>query len=289
MQNITNLVFEGGGVKGIAYAGVLDVLEQNGFLTQIKAVAGTSAGAITACLLSVGYNAADIKKLVGQVDFGSFADHENLLKKYKYYGMHPGDTFLDWLKQQIAAKGLSENATFADFHNAQCHDLRVYACDINARQLQEFSLAQTPTVIVAEAIRASMSIPLYFNAWQFPGGNPNDHLYVDGGMVYNYPIYAFSTDDEMNLATLGFRLEDTKSVRHPVQFGYGDWTAYVKNTFETLMEAQSIVYKRDPDQQKCTAVINDLGISATDFDITADQKQALFEEGVKAMQAWLAR
>ena len=110
MQEITNLVFEGGGVKGIAYAGAIQVLEQQGMLSKIQGVAGTSAGAITACLLSLRYSAADIKVLIGQVDFGTFADHENLLKKIHYYGLHPGDTFLDWLKKQIVAKGLPEDA-----------------------------------------------------------------------------------------------------------------------------------------------------------------------------------
>ena len=37
----TNLVFEGGGVKGVAYGGVLEVLDQQGILNQIQNVAGT--------------------------------------------------------------------------------------------------------------------------------------------------------------------------------------------------------------------------------------------------------
>ena len=41
-----NLVFEGGGVKGIAYAGAMKVLEKKGILKNIVRVGGTSAGAI---------------------------------------------------------------------------------------------------------------------------------------------------------------------------------------------------------------------------------------------------
>jgi NTE family protein len=282
------LVFEGGGVKGIAYAGALQVFEQKGILPQIKGVAGTSAGAITACLLSLRYSAAEIKTQVDQVDFGAFADHENIFKKLHYYGLHPGDTFLDWLKQQIKGKGLSEDATFTDFQNAGCLTLKVYACDINARQVQEFSLNETPNVIVAEAVRASMSIPLYFNAWQFPSGVPNNHLFVDGGMVYNYPLFAFSNGQDINWEVLGFRLEDVHALRHPVEFGYGEWLKYVKNTFETLMEAQTFIYQRDPEQRQRSLVIDDLGISSTDFDITDAQKTALFDSGVAAATAWLA-
>ncbi|XP_019626164.1 PREDICTED: uncharacterized protein LOC109471315 [Branchiostoma belcheri] len=49
-----NLVFEGGGAKGIAYIGVCKVLEDAGILPQITRFAGTSAGAITAALLAIG-------------------------------------------------------------------------------------------------------------------------------------------------------------------------------------------------------------------------------------------
>ena len=39
-----NLVFEGGGVKGIAYVGAMEVLDKEGILNNIERVAGTSAG-----------------------------------------------------------------------------------------------------------------------------------------------------------------------------------------------------------------------------------------------------
>ena len=53
-----NLVFEGGGVKGIAYIGAMQVLEEKGILTSVQRVGGTSAGAINATLLALGYSNA---------------------------------------------------------------------------------------------------------------------------------------------------------------------------------------------------------------------------------------
>ncbi len=47
MSQFRNLVFEGGGVKGIAYAGAIGVLEDKEILPDIRRVAGTSAGAIS--------------------------------------------------------------------------------------------------------------------------------------------------------------------------------------------------------------------------------------------------
>ena len=48
---IENIVLEGGGVKGLAYGGVLDVMKEYNILPKIKRVAGSSVGAIAAMIL----------------------------------------------------------------------------------------------------------------------------------------------------------------------------------------------------------------------------------------------
>ena len=67
-----NLVFEGGGVKGVAYGGVFEVLEQRQITPRIEAVAGTSAGAITATMMSLNYSAAEFLKIMTTLDFEKF-------------------------------------------------------------------------------------------------------------------------------------------------------------------------------------------------------------------------
>lgn len=286
---LTNLVFEGGGAKGIAYAGAIAVLESKGILPHIERVAGTSAGAIIACLLSLHYRASDIATIVSSMDFSAFEDTEHLLKKLHYYGLHPGYDFLNWLQQQITAAPLKldQNATFADFRKAGCRDLHVFACDLYTQSLTEFSYRQTPDVTVAEAVRASISIPLFFNAWKFSNGKPNDHLYIDGGAVYNYPITAFDQSGASNPATLGFRLEDVNGQRTENAIGYGNWLPYVKALFETLIHAQNIHTLRDPAVSQRSVVINDFGVKATDFSLEESVKQKLIASGKAATEAHL--
>ncbi|MEM9919324.1 MAG: patatin-like phospholipase family protein [Bacteroidota bacterium] len=290
-KTIKNLVLEGGGVKGVAYAGALKVLEDQNIMASVERVAGTSAGAITACLVSLRYSADDISSTIKGMNLGSFDDKENIIKKIHYYGLHPGNTFLNWIKGQIAnaGHGFGENATFEDFKNAGCRDLRVFSCDICTHTVQEFSFKATPKVVVAEAVRASMSIPLYFNAWKFTNDNPTDHLYVDGGMVYNYPITAFSDVDPDQVETLGLRLEDVNNKREISKFGYGHWGEYVKNTFETLMAGQTIDFHRNEDQVAITIIIDDLGVKATDFDISDETKNNLVTSGETATKNYLAK
>jgi NTE family protein len=68
-----DLVFEGGGVKGIALAGAFAELEAPGFRPQC--VAGSSAGAITPALVAAGYSGSELERTVTQdMHFPSFED-----------------------------------------------------------------------------------------------------------------------------------------------------------------------------------------------------------------------
>lgn len=291
MMEVKNLVFKGGGVLGIAYAGAIEVLEQHNILQGVLRVAGTSAGAITATLVSLNYSSAQIKDIVNQTNFKSFEDGEiviDALHVMSKYGLYKGDVFLSWMKGLIAKAGLNENATFNDFKNKGCKELHVFASDLNTQGLREFSAETTPNVIVAEAVRASMSIPLFFEAWEFPNNNPDNHVYVDGGMIYNYPLTIFDTNDIQNQNTLGLFLSNLSGIQSANDLSTGHFVKYIRSLVQTMLEAQVINFQHDPDEEKRSVIIDNLGISPTDFDLTDDQKQALFNSGKTYTQKFLA-
>ena len=64
-----NLVFEGGGVKGIAYVGAMDVLKDRGVLKGIERIGGTSAGAINATLFALGFSNSEQNKILSKLNF----------------------------------------------------------------------------------------------------------------------------------------------------------------------------------------------------------------------------
>src|SRR4051794_11382973 len=106
-----DLVFEGGGVKGIGLAGAFAALEQRGFTP--KSVAGTSAGAITAALVAAGYSSKELDEIVLDLPFASFKD-ESFLDKLpggkaasvlKDLGIYEGKVFQEWIAEKLAAKG----------------------------------------------------------------------------------------------------------------------------------------------------------------------------------------
>jgi NTE family protein len=289
MTTIKNLAFKGGGVLGIAYAGAIKVLENNGLLAPIEKVAGTSAGAITAALVCLNYTADEITGIVNATSFKSFEDKKDVLRIATRYGIYQGNTLLTWIEGTITQKGFSADATFADFKNKGCKDLHVFSSDLNTQSLKHFSFETTPNVVVAQAIRASMSIPMFFEAWQFPNNNPDNHIYVDGGLIYNYPLTIFDTNGEPNAETLGFYLSDLQNAAPTNDnLSYDHVFEYIKILFETLMDSQDVDFDEDSEQAKRTVMIDDLGISATDFDLTQDQETALYNSGFKYTTNYLA-
>ena len=86
-----NLVFEGAGIRGIAYSGAIRQLEERNILQGIQRVGGTSAGAITALLLSIGYTSHEISDIINSTSFKKFNDGKffffgGINRFKKYYG-----------------------------------------------------------------------------------------------------------------------------------------------------------------------------------------------------------
>ena len=120
-------VFEGGGVKGIAFAGAIAAAERDAGVQEWVNLAGTSAGSIVAGLLVAGYDSAGIQKLLADATYARFADCGpggkwvgglwNAVARLR--GLAPGRYFLEWMGEQLAASPLAHELgktelTFAD-------------------------------------------------------------------------------------------------------------------------------------------------------------------------------
>ena len=114
-----NLVFEGGGVKGIAYLGALDVLNDKGILAHIQRIGGTSAGAINAILLGLGFTPKETKDILWGLDFNEFMDDSwgvvrDTDRLIGEFGWYKGDYFRKWIAKLIKEKTGNSESTFAD-------------------------------------------------------------------------------------------------------------------------------------------------------------------------------
>jgi NTE family protein len=118
-----NLIFEGGGVKGIAYIGAMQVMQEKGILDNIRRVGGTSAGAINATLFALGYKLEEQRRILKKLDFNNFMDDswglvrdtQRLIEKFGWY---KGDFFHQWISGLINTKLRNPHATFRDLEAA---------------------------------------------------------------------------------------------------------------------------------------------------------------------------
>ena len=188
-----NLVFEGGGVKGIAYVGAMQILEGRGILKDIVRVGGTSAGAINALIFSLGYTISEQQDILRSTDFREFMDDSfgvirDTARLAEAYGWHKGEFFKGWIGDLIEARLGSRRATFGDLLKKGLPGLYVIGTNLSTGYSEIFSAERHASMELATAVRISMSIPLFFVAVRH--GDRKD-VYVDGGVQLNYPVKLF--------------------------------------------------------------------------------------------------
>ncbi|WP_020400621.1 patatin-like phospholipase family protein [Kordiimonas gwangyangensis] len=284
MTAFDNLVFEGGGVRGIAFAGALKALEEQRLLTSVRRVAGASAGAFAALLVSMGATSEGLASALKSIHFETLEDSPNPLRLATHYGLYKGDVLYNWIEAQVTNAGLPADVTFNGLAASGARDLKVFATDLTSCNTREFSAECTPDTSVVGAVRASMSIPLMYSAWQFPDGKPDNNIYVDGGTVYNYPIDAFDGLGAGAGQTLGFCFRNAATPSRPIDGMF----SFAKSLFAALLKAQTIDFMQDPALVARSVLIDDLGFHATDLTLSDDGFDQLFASGYKATADYLA-
>ncbi|HYF76953.1 MAG TPA: patatin-like phospholipase family protein [Symbiobacteriaceae bacterium] len=287
-----NAVFKGGGVKGIALVGALTAAEERGWTWQ--AVAGTSAGAITAALVAAGYTAQELKPILFGLDFNKFKDGGRLaiLNLLRKEGIYKGQYVIDWLDELLMNKTRKAAPSFGDLEEQFGISLRVVATDItNMRELvfpddlTDYGFVDPKSFPVAEAVRASMSIPYFFQPYvlKCPGGKTA--TLVDGGVLSNFPVSLFAPGaGGAQVPTLGYYLKAPD-----------DKDALPTESLEQITHAliTTILEGHDRDermhqQYERSIDIPTGSVGTTDFDLTEAQKEWLFDSGYQAAGAFFA-
>jgi NTE family protein len=314
-----NLVFEGGGVKGIAYVGAMKVLEQKGHLASISRVGGTSAGAINALVTALGFSLPEQLEILSSTRFREFMDDSfafisDITRLATKYGWYKGDFFRTWIGDLIEQKLGRRDATFNDLKAAQRPDLYVIGTNLSTGYAEVFSRERHGDMALAAAVRISMSIPLFFAAVRH---GPRKDVYVDGGVVLNYPIKLFDRgkyldgDDSSgrttgyydrenarfslskpgrepyvyNCQSLGLRLDTKEEIGlfrydEPIKgSSIKHFTDYAKALIRAILLVQENQHLHGDDWHR-TLYIDTLDVETTDFDLSDQKKQDLVRSGI---------
>jgi len=296
---VADAVFDGGGVKGIGLVGAVAYAEEIGY--RWVNLAGTSAGAIVAALIAAGYTGRELKEVLNHLDYMRLRDTDlidrvpllgPLASLIIEKGIYEGDFFLKWMRDLLDRKHVH---TFRDLVMEEYKDdpkyrykLRVIASDIShgrllalPQDIESYGIAPDD-LEVAFAVRMSMSIPFFYGPVKLENKKTHEVSYiVDGGVLSNFPIWLFDNEGTIpEWPTLGFKLVEPGE-ENPIPHAVRGPVSLLAALFATRMEAYDARHIKDEHFVR-TIPIPTLGVGTTEFDISRDRSEALYESGRKA-------
>ena len=297
-------VFEGGGVKGIGLVGAVASAEEKGY--HWINVAGTSAGALVASLLASGYTALELKEVIQELDYKRFKD-ANTLDKVPILGpltslilekgIYEGNFFENWIRGLLRQKNVEtfDDLLLPDYSGDDRYrfKLRVIASDVTSGRLlvlpqdiAEFGV-RPEDLNVALAVRMSMSTPFFYKPVVMKDLKTNKaHFIVDGGLLSNFPVWLFDSGGTLpEWPTIGFKLVEPQEgtpnkIRGPISL--------LGALFSTMMEAHDARYIKDENFIR-TIPIPTLGVKTTEFDLSRERSEALYQSGREAAEKFFAK
>jgi NTE family protein len=327
-----DLALEGGGVKGIGLAGAVLVLDEAGY--SFPRVAGTSAGGIAACLIAsiskAGKPIPTLRTYLSQLVFANFMPESALHRWFDHrggglemiadaailtrrIGLYSGDYLAEWLQPILDGLGVR---TFADLKITLADDpgmslppneryrLVVHASDLTRGQLVRlpwdygyYGLPADDQEVV-KAVRASMSIPFFFepvtveaNAADVDVTMPDGSVirqhydagsvtWTDGGMLRNFPIGAFDRVDGQpaRWPTIGVKLSSLRTSFGPTAASTSAAGVGIR-ALHTMMNEWDR-YNVEETTAARTIFVDNAGLTATQFNLTQAQQNELFINGV---------
>jgi predicted acylesterase/phospholipase RssA len=363
-----DLVFEGGGAKGMVFVGALQEFEARGH--SYDRLLGTSAGAITAALLAADYTAAELLDSLTEEEDGQpvfvtfmhtptdFGDSEVqnshtlrvlkqldmplvanvleerldlwLVKAIARYspglfsflergGWYSAEKFSLWLERKLNEGQFRGEPrqfgglTLEGFYQATQRELSVVASDTTDGRLLVLNHNTAPNLPVVVAVRMSMNIPLIWPEvrWEKSWGHYlnqdlSGHLIVDGGLLSNFPLELFISDDDLAIKTmgaktsqnvLGFLIDEAKPVPNMPPLVAEDNSGLNTSELQVVQRLLRLVNTTlgARDKMLIEAFEKDIvrlpahGYGTTEFGMTAARRDALVEAGRNTMRHHLAR
>ena len=194
-DQITTLIFGGGGVYGFLYLGLLKLLDEQNLLKSVQHVLGVSVGSMIALYLALGYSYQEIyKSVIYDIDLGRILEinADNIFNILDQLGINNGAYVEETIKNVIAAKGLSPYLTFRDLASSNLGP------ELNIGYTRSFhndffvaNQQTTPDMPIWLAVRASIAIPIILTpVLDFA----SQDILCDGGLVNNTPIKWYLAD-----------------------------------------------------------------------------------------------
>jgi NTE family protein len=292
-------VFSGGGVKGIAFGGAIQAAEEAGY-TEWQRLGGTSAGAIAALALAVGYDARGLRSALEHTDYRRIADYGGpfgrVVNYFRRHGLTRGRALREWIESLIAdsprpARTFGElerplQVVGADLAHSR---LVVFPDDVTFYEDEHGRQLVPDEFPIAEAVRVSAGYPFFFPPVRLRDrATKRDGVLVDGGVASAFPVFLFDRPQPTQ-PTWGFQLHAGRGAEQPShrEIGGLDWpidmAAGVLDTAMNAFDRHNLQAFGDR-----TISIPTGDIPTLRFALSRADQEFLYRSGYEAGQAFFA-
>ena len=298
------LVFCGGGVLGVGHIGALAEWEKMGGYRNLTHVCGSSVGSIVAAAVAANASVEFMKSTLFNLDFKQFEDNStgflrDLYRLVKKWGWNKGDAIKEWSENLMCELTGKHHITMKQLYEKSHTHLTITYWSYRYRKTKYIDHLTQPDMTVAEAIRMSSSIPIYYQAvWRKSlDANQREMLdaILDGGVLDNFPIRTLHSQGVPPEKILGFKLCGTEELNEyeaekngeEIDYGLPDGIVHALVVLVSCMRELAMKVHVQKSDWKLTVKINVFGYKSTDFSMSDQDKEKIYESGRQAIRDYV--
>lgn len=286
MKVINTLILSGGGTKGISYCGVLkklDEIHENidkyNVTIDINEIIGVSVGSIIGFLYCIGYTGDELVNEIYKMKSKRLQDFKivNLLNEW---GLDSGESIINWIEELCNKKNINKWITFNELYEKSNINFRIGVTNLNKYEFKVFDKLNSGDISILRIIRLSFNLPLIYTKQEYDG-----ELYLDGGIINNYPIYLYK--DKLD-NVLGLKLISTGEIE-TTENNINSFEEYIFNIIYCYMidKERKLTLKRTFIEN--TIFINTKVSNPMDANIKKQQKNELIQSGYKSAEQFFKK
>jgi predicted acylesterase/phospholipase RssA len=203
-MTIKHLVISGGGPIMIQIVSAIQELERKEYLNiqNIESIYGTSAGAIVAVIISLGFDWQTINDYIIKRPWHDVfpIKVQNIFDAYSKKGLFDKKIIEKCFKPLFDAKDISLDITMKDFFNLTNIDIHMCTFELNEYKVKDISYESYPDLPILTAVQMTCALPVLVSPVFI-----DNKCFVDGGVGCNYPLSFCIDSGKSPNEILGFK------------------------------------------------------------------------------------
>jgi predicted acylesterase/phospholipase RssA len=289
------LILNGGGVLGISYIGAMRIVEENQELKEIDEFVGVSAGSICCLGLILGYSSDEMKGIIENLELINEKDI-SILSLFENFGINNGNSIRKTIETIIMKKGYKSSITLSELYKSTGKNFIIVVTNLSKFRAEYLNHETEPELKVIDAIRMSISIPLYFQSVEY-----KEDYYVDGALSDNFALepinsqgkslfYKSTKPSECLVLKILTNPELNETYRRDRIKKIDDFQSYMCSIFKmTINMSDSIRFKNHEqiigEKEHIVFIETTETVDAVEFELSKENKNKLYKIGYNTMRS----